>query len=90
MNERQLVISAKDNLATAKDALRSVERAARQVAQINREADRGKAANVAMRFEGKVRQALGLLIEAHADMSDGLIEHWPDFDAEVTTRGGGR
>ena len=90
MTEKQLIDAAQKAVATAKKALANVESAMEKVAKLNREAGRLQASNAAMRFQGACGKARNGVIMAHADASDALLLHYPDFAEEVITRGPGR
>jgi len=74
--ERQLIEAAQDAIASLKRALRGIEK-------INTEAGRLDAANAAMGGRGKV-------IVLHSELTKDMHQFFPEFAAEIQTRGGGR
>lgn len=76
MTERTDIEMVQDGIAMVKKGLRSIQK-------LNTEAGRDAAANAAMKHRG---QAICL----HAEMTESLIEFYPEFSSEIQTRGGER
>lgn len=88
-NERDLINQVQKDLEQVKSNLRQAIRGMRAIGKINREAERCRAGNACMRFEGALSEALGIVQQGHADASDALLENWPDEGAIVVLGGGG-
>lgn len=74
--ERELIEQIQDGLKAMKSGLRELQ-------TINTDADRLAAANAAMGLRGE-------LIVWHAMATDAMTTHFPEFSAEIQTRGPGR
>ena len=89
-SERELVESARDRLRRAESLIAPAIKDVNGVLGINAEAGNAVLANAAFMAQAKLTQALGGLQLAHAEGTSILLANWPDFAAEVTTRGPGR
>ena len=85
---RNLVEDTQAALAIAKASMRDVARNMRQLSKLDREAGELKASNASMRLEGEAHRALGIIIAAHADASDALLDYHAE-DGQVVIMGGG-
>lgn len=88
-DERDLIDQVQKDLEQVKNNLRQAIRGMRAIGKINRDAERCRAGNACMRFEGVLGEALGLVQQGHADASDALLENWPDEGTIVVLGGGG-
>jgi hypothetical protein len=88
--ESVLVAAMQESLANAKAAMRDLEKNARRMATINREAGRMGASNAAMKMQGEAMQIRGHLIVAHAEASDALCQCFDDGGIVIQGGGGGR
>ena len=88
--EAKLVASMQADMVTAKNALRDIAVASRELMQINYKAGRAVEGNAAMRLHGAVTKVRGELIMAHADASDALANAYDDGGPVVLGGGGGR
>jgi hypothetical protein len=88
--ERELIESARDRLRRAETLIALAVKDVNGVVGINAEAGNAVLSNAAFTAQAKLTKALGGLQLAHADGTDILLANWPDFAAEVTTRGPGR
>jgi hypothetical protein len=86
--ERELIEAMRDDLRRAEALMERVVRNGKLVVAANA-SDAGKM-NAASKAVGLLRGAHAGLECAHADATDLLLENWPDFAADVVTRGPGR
>jgi hypothetical protein len=88
--ERELIESARDKFRRAEVLIASGIKDVGNVVAINQVAGNAVLMNAASMAEAKMIVAFGGLKLAHAEGTDILLANWPDFGAEVTTRGPGR
>jgi hypothetical protein len=88
--EREYAESARDRLRRAESLIDLALRDVAAMGKINADAGRAREANAAFKARGMIGGARASLQVAHADSTTLLLDNWPDFGAEVTTRGPGR
>lgn len=76
-------MAERDNADAIQLALAAIKANLREIEKINTDAGRLDAANAAMGFRGKV-------ITLHSEMTEAMAKYWPEFAAEVQTKGPGR
>lgn len=86
--------SEKEYVEAARDALRKSEAewqkaiaAVMGVVKVNADAGNARLANEAFGVAGHLHHALAEMILAHKSGTDVLLANWPDWAAEVTTKG---
>lgn len=87
MGERELIESARNRLRKAETLIALAIKDVSGVVKINSEAGRGDLANAAFTAQAKLEIAGGGLKLAHAEGTAILLANWPDWSAEVVTRG---
>ena len=88
--EREYVEAARDALRESEAEWQKAIAAVRGVVKIN--ADKGDAnlSNAAFGVAADLTEELSNMMRAHWRGTMILLDNWPDFGAEVTTRGPGR
>jgi hypothetical protein len=86
--ERELIEAVQKSLEVSKKAIKRGVKTCSDIGVLNRDANRANASNAAMRMEGELNKALGILQAAHADASDALLKEWPE-DGQIVVLGGG-
>ena len=85
--ERELIETLQKGFAELKALTRDMAKTANALAKLQHEAGRHKAGNAAMNLEGIMVGERSRYIRLHSEQSDLLLEHFPDFAAEVIMRG---
>jgi hypothetical protein len=88
--EREYIESARDRLRRAESLIALAIKDVNGVVTINAEGGKADLSNAAFTAQAKLTGALGGLQLAHAEGTTILLASWPDFAAEVVTRGPGR
>ena len=91
MTEKQLAEAVRDKLLKAEALIASAIDDVGAMVKINMDAGRAVEGNAASMAKGMFTRSLGALQIDHAKATVLLLQHWPDFAAEVTVKGpGGR
>jgi hypothetical protein len=88
--EREYVEAARDALRKSEAEWQKAITAVRGVIAVNNEKGDAKLANEAFGVVARLTSELSDMMYAHKQSTDVLLANWPDFAAEVTTRGPGR
>lgn len=89
MTEKETIEAAQDALVAAKAAMRKFQVHMGDLMRINTDAGRLPAANAAMRVRDTAMQIRGSIGVMHADATDAMATHFPEFSSEIQTRGPG-
>lgn len=88
--EQEYVEAARDALRESEAEWRKAIEMARGVIAVNAEKGDARLANEALGAVAQLTDQLGEMLYCHKRVTDILLENWPDFGADVVTRGPGR
>lgn len=90
MTEQEHIEAARDNLRKAESAWAKAITHVKGAMQVNADAGRAVEANAAFGAATDLTDELANMMRSHWRVTGILLENWPDWAAEVITRGPGR